>query len=117
MKKIINIIVVLCFMLVSSCGTIIKYGQINKPVTNKLDYMVVALDGIGLVLFIIPGVVAFSIDYMTGTIFLPAGPIDLKNRSAENIQQILAKNNINMSIEQLNSAQSLVFKSSNLITK
>ena len=31
------------------------------------------LDGIGLLLFIIPGVIAFAVDFSTGAIYLPGG--------------------------------------------
>jgi hypothetical protein len=43
----------------------------NQPPGGGLDWSVVALDGIGLLLFFIPGVIAFAVDFATGAIFLP----------------------------------------------
>jgi hypothetical protein len=36
-----------------------------------LDWKIVALNGLGLALFFIPGVVAFVVDFHTGAIYLP----------------------------------------------
>jgi hypothetical protein len=33
----------------------------------------VALDGVGLLLFLVPGVIAFAVDFATGAIYLPSG--------------------------------------------
>jgi hypothetical protein len=32
----------------------------------------VALDGVGLLFFFVPGIIAFAVDFMTGAIYLPA---------------------------------------------
>jgi len=98
------------FLFLESCGTIFKYKYINKPTSSNLDWGVVALDGIGVILFIIPGIVAFSIDYATGTLFIPQGPISLKEITPKNIQTILAKNNIQIPLEQLIKAQKLALQ-------
>ncbi|SDI63028.1 hypothetical protein SAMN04488540_102269 [Ferrimonas sediminum] len=53
------------------CGTLLhpeRQGQKN----GQLDPAIVLLDALGLVLFIIPGIVAFGIDFHNGTIYLPA---------------------------------------------
>lgn len=52
------------------CGTIFypeRIGQSHGP----LDWKVVALDTIGLLLFVVPGVIAFIVDFHNGTIYLP----------------------------------------------
>jgi len=36
-----------------------------------VDWSIFALDGVGLILFFIPGVIAFAVDYSTGAIYLP----------------------------------------------
>jgi hypothetical protein len=54
----------------SSCGTILypdRIGQTHGP----LDWKVVALDTVGLLLFLVPGVIAFVVDFHNGTIYLP----------------------------------------------
>lgn len=56
----------------SGCGTILYPERRNQP-AGKLDTDVVLLDGIGLLIFLIPGVIAFAVDFATGAIYLPAG--------------------------------------------
>lgn len=57
---------------VSGCGTFL-YPERKGQRDGRLDVGVVALDGIGLLFFIIPGVIAYAVDYNNGTIFLPKG--------------------------------------------
>lgn len=55
---------------VSGCGTILhpeRKGQVN----GKIDPGIAALDGLGLLLFFIPGIIAFAVDFSNGTIYLP----------------------------------------------
>lgn len=55
---------------VSGCGTILYPERRGQP-SGRLDWGVVALDGIGLLFFFIPGVIAFAVDFITGAIYLP----------------------------------------------
>jgi hypothetical protein len=54
----------------ASCGTILYPERRGQPV-GRLDAGVVALDAVGLLLFFVPGVIAFVVDFATGTIYLP----------------------------------------------
>jgi hypothetical protein len=66
------IIGALCFQ-IAACGTIMhpeREGQRG----GRLDVGVVILDGIGLLFFIIPGVIAYAVDFSNGTIYLPGPP-------------------------------------------
>src|SRR5262245_35153673 len=54
----------------SSCGTVLYPERRGQPI-GRLDVGVVALDGIGLLLFLVPGFIAFAVDFATGAIFLP----------------------------------------------
>jgi hypothetical protein len=54
----------------SSCGTILHPERIGQP-PGRLDPGVVALDGVGLLIFLIPGAIAFAVDFYTGAIYLP----------------------------------------------
>jgi hypothetical protein len=54
----------------AGCGTILYPERRGQPV-GRLDWGVVLLDGLGLLLFFIPGVVAFAVDFATGAIYLP----------------------------------------------
>ena len=55
-----------------SCGYFTHPERRGQKSTAKLDWPVVGLDAIGLIFFIIPGVIAFAVDFTSGTIYLPA---------------------------------------------
>ena len=59
----------MCLQL-ASCGTIM-YPERKGQKDGRLDIGVVLLDGIGLLFFIIPGVIAYAVDFTNGTIYLP----------------------------------------------
>ena len=67
MKKFLVLIVAVLFFGVSSCGTIIKNGKGGK--TDQIDVSVALLDGLGLLFFIVPGVVAYIVDFNNKTIY------------------------------------------------
>ncbi|MBC8114812.1 MAG: hypothetical protein H7062_10570, partial [Candidatus Saccharimonas sp.] len=54
----------------AGCGTIFWPERKGQP-PGQLDPKVVALDAVGLLLFFIPGVIAFAVDFNNGTIYLP----------------------------------------------
>lgn len=54
----------------SGCGTILYPERRGQP-AGRLDWKVVLLDGLGLIFFFIPGVIAFAVDFLNGTIYLP----------------------------------------------
>lgn len=55
-----------------ACGTIL-YPERRGQTSGRYDTDVVLLDAAGLLLFIIPGVIAFAVDIFTGAIYLPPG--------------------------------------------
>ncbi len=55
----------------AGCGMILHPDRRNQPTGGRLDWSIVALDGLGLILFFIPGVIAFAVDFSTGAIYLP----------------------------------------------
>jgi hypothetical protein len=59
----------------TGCGTLIHGERCNRPHSNNIDWKMVALDSLGLLLFFIPGVVAFIVDFSTGAIYLPVEPV------------------------------------------
>ena len=63
----------------TSCGTLIYSERQNQP-RGKIDPTVAILDGIGLLFFIIPGLVAFAVDFHTNAIYLPPEE-DASNKS------------------------------------
>jgi len=64
------------------CGTLM-YPERRGQRGGSLDAGVAILDGIGLLFGIIPGVIAFAVDFSNGTIYLPErarmGYLDMKN--------------------------------------
>jgi len=64
------LILMLQFM---SCGLILHPERNGQKKTERLDTAIVVLDGIGLFFFVVPGLVAFAVDFLSGTIYLPSG--------------------------------------------
>ncbi len=63
------------------CGTIF-YPERKGQKAGNIDVGIVLLDGIGLFFFLIPGIIAYAVDFSNGTIYLPGtsrGSLDLKN--------------------------------------
>jgi hypothetical protein len=56
----------------SACGTLF-YPDRRGQIEGKVDPVVVAMDAIGILFFVIPGLIAFGIDFATGAIYLPNG--------------------------------------------
>ena len=76
-KKALNSIVVplLAFTMIvnlASCGTIL-YPERKGQKAGQIDPGVAILDGVGLLFFIIPGVIAFAVDFSNNTIYMPHG--------------------------------------------
>jgi len=71
MKKIATFLLnLILIMQISSCGTIF-YQDRHGQKSGKIDVNVALLNGIGLLFYIVPGVIAFIVDYQTGAIYLP----------------------------------------------
>jgi len=60
------------------CGTIM-YPERRGQKAGKIDVAVAVLDAVGLLFFIIPGVIAFAVDFNSGAIYLPKGGKGLLN--------------------------------------
>ena len=59
-------------LLLPGCGTILHPERKGQP-AGQIDWKIAALDGLGLLFFFIPGVIAFAVDFNNGTIYLPPG--------------------------------------------
>ena len=95
----------ICFTLITQlagCGTLMHPERRGQK-SGRVDPAVAVLDGIGLLLFIIPGLIAFAVDFSTGAIYLPGtfGALDRndmkvvtfdpKHATAASIEEILWK--------------------------
>lgn len=107
MKKFIApLIIATLLMNLTACGTILhpeRKGQRN----GQIDIGIAVLDGVGLLFFLIPGVIAYAVDFTNGTIYLPSGKkhsnleenlsthdmaaiqVGKENLSEENIQAVI----------------------------
>lgn len=56
----------------SACGTLF-YPDRRGQIDGRIDPAVAAMDAIGILFFVIPGLIAFAIDFTTGAIYLPGG--------------------------------------------
>lgn len=60
---------ILIFQL-TGCGTLM-YPERKGQKTGRIDAGVAVMDGLCLLLFIIPGIIAYAVDFSNGTIYLP----------------------------------------------
>lgn len=88
-----------------SCGYILHPERRGQK-SGEVDLAVVGLDSIGILFFIIPGLIAFAVDIYSGTIYMPnhynasninwqksmAIKIDPKNINKETIAAAIEKN-------------------------
>jgi hypothetical protein len=75
----------------TSCGALIHPERVGQPRTGRLDPSIVVLDGLGLLLFLVPGVIAFIVDFATGAIYMPPeyqGLNDDAERTAEGLVKV-----------------------------
>ncbi|MBS7690832.1 polyribonucleotide nucleotidyltransferase [Pseudomonas lalucatii] len=80
-----GVLAVTLFTQLSACGTLFfpdRRGQIE----GRVDPVVVALDAIGILFYVIPGLIAFGIDFATGAIYLPNGQYSM---APETLKQAL----------------------------
>jgi hypothetical protein len=72
-------------MQTAACGTIIHPERRGQE-GGRLDPAIVALNAVGLLFYVVPGAIAFAVDFATGTIYLPNG--DSARLSEEQLKRI-----------------------------
>jgi hypothetical protein len=78
-KRVFNIIItILLVFQLTGCGTLL-YPERRGQIAGHLDVGVVILDAVGLLFFIIPGAIAFAVDFSNGCIYLPARPVIIEH--------------------------------------
>ena len=55
----------------SGCGTMF-YPERKGQLSGDVDPVVAIANGVGLLFFIVPGVIAYAVDFSNGTIYLPS---------------------------------------------
>jgi len=74
MKKLASVFLGLFLVLpFTGCGTIFFSQRQNKEHSKDLDPNILILDAFGLIFWIVPGLVAYGVDFATGAIYLPNG--------------------------------------------
>ncbi len=72
--KILCVIVSIVLMLqLFGCGYILHPERRNQVPSGRIDPGIAILDGLWLLVFIIPGVIAFAVDVTNNTLYLPGG--------------------------------------------
>lgn len=56
----------------ASCGLLI-YPERKGQKSGSIDPGIAILDAAGLLVFVVPGLIAFGVDFVTGCIYLPGG--------------------------------------------
>jgi hypothetical protein len=60
------------FSQLAACGTLF-YPDRRGQIEGKIDPVVTGLNAIGILFYVLPGLIAFAIDFTTGAIYLPDG--------------------------------------------
>ena len=71
-KLIGNLLCLSLLTQLAACGTIF-YPDRRGQIDGRIDPAIVIMDAIGLLFYIIPGLLAFAVDFITGAIYLPGG--------------------------------------------
>jgi len=76
----------------TSCGTIIHPERRGQG-AGRIDVGIAVLDGIGLLFFLVPGIIAFAVDFTTGAIYLPSGfsQLDLQPSDLQDARIVQAR--------------------------
>lgn len=56
----------------AACGTLF-YPDRRGQIEGKIDPAIAVANAVGLLFYVIPGLIAFAIDFTTGAIYLPEG--------------------------------------------
>lgn len=54
----------------AGCGTLF-YPDRRGQIDGRIDPAVAALNAVGLLIYLVPGIIAFAVDFATGAIYLP----------------------------------------------
>lgn len=69
----------------AACGTVF-YPERRGQISGQIDPGVAILNGMGLLFYVVPGLIAFAVDFTTGAIYLPD---DRYSLTPEQMRQIV----------------------------
>jgi len=67
-----GVLAVTLFTQLAACGTLF-YPDRRGQIEGKIDPVIAALNAVGILFYVIPGLIAFGVDFATGAIYLPGG--------------------------------------------
>ena len=65
-----GVLAVSLFTQLAACGTLV-YPARRGQIDGRIDPAIAVLNAVGLLFYLIPGLIAFGIDFATGAIYLP----------------------------------------------
>ena len=65
-----GMVVASCVVSLTGCGTVF-YPERKGQISGEIDPIVAVANGVGLLFFLVPGVIAYAVDFSNGTIYLP----------------------------------------------
>ena len=77
-RKLMIVLLVCLLLTIWGCGTLL-YPERRGQSKGRIDPAVAVLDGIACLLFLVPGLIAFAVDFATGAIYLPPGRSELES--------------------------------------
>ncbi len=73
MRRLVHLILLGILVTQSAACGLLLYPERQGQKSGRIDPGVAILDAAGLVVFIVPGLIAFGVDFITGCIYLPGG--------------------------------------------
>ena len=70
MKTLYVLVLAVLIVQLAGCGTLM-YPERRGQKSGRIDMGIALLDGIGLFVFLMPGIIAYAVDFYNGTIYLP----------------------------------------------
>lgn len=83
----------------AGCGTLL-YPERRGQTSGQIDPAVAILDGVGVIVFVIPGLIAFAIDFATGAIYLPPNK-GVKHSGAEHDLHVVRADPATLTVERI----------------
>ncbi len=69
-KTLYVLVCVVSIIQLAGCGTLM-YPERKGQRGGRIDMGIAVLDGIGLLVLLVPGIIAYVVDFYNGTIYLP----------------------------------------------
>lgn len=85
-----GVLAVSLFTQLSACGTLF-YPDRRGQIDGRIDPAIAVLNAVGLLFYVIPGLIAFGIDFATGAIYLPEGSYSM---APEKLQEAIGADGV-----------------------